>query len=267
MEIEPRSTIEQKPQSDFISNVYIEHGPRELLSRYFLQANRAIAERGVALEFGAFDELLRVNEANRDSWLPLFPALNPQFGGLDDDNAFCILGRDDEGEVVATQAGRLFDWPERSFADAATDMTLLYDDPSTQANPGENWSVSAPMAHQLRGKIAFTGAVWYHPKVRGRGLASLVPRLARGLALTQWNVDATVVMMSKNTHAHGLFKKTGHVNFEDGVTARASTHGDVDYLLFWMLQADIVREIGDFLAAENDRLSASDGNTEKTSRA
>ena len=94
-----------------------------------------------------------------------------------------------------------------------------------------------------------------------------MPRLARGLALTRWDIDATVVMMSKTTHAHGLFKKTGHVNFQDGVTARASTHGDVDYLLFWMLQADIVREIGDFLAAEDNRLSSSDGNTQKTSLA
>ncbi len=254
-----------KPQSEFISDLYIEHGPRELLGRYFLQANKAIADRGIALEFAPFSELLRVNEANRDSWLPLFPALNPQFCGLSEDNSFCIVGRDAEGEVVATQAGRLFDWQNTSFAEAACNMSLLYDDPATSANPGETWTVTAPMASELCGTIAFTGAVWYHPKVRGRGLASLVPRLARGIALAKWNVDATIVMMSNNTHSHGLFKKTGHVNFQDGVHARASTHGDVDYLLFWMMQTDIVREIGEFLAAESERRAASDGDTKNAS--
>ncbi|MFY0615210.1 MAG: hypothetical protein JXQ99_27015 [Hyphomicrobiaceae bacterium] len=253
------------PQSEFISNLYIQHGPRELLGRYFLQANKALTDRGIFLETGTFADLLRVNEANRDSWLPLFPALNPQFCQLDEDNSFCIVGRDADGEIVATQAGRLFDWQNSSFAEAAVNMTLLYDDPSQSANPNETWTVSAPMASELRGKIAFTGAVWYHPKVRGRGLASLIPRLARALSLTQWNVDATVVMMSKNTHSQGLFKKTGHVNFQDGVHARASTHGDVDYLLFWMRQTDIIREIGNFLAAEGDGRAVPDGNAEKSS--
>lgn len=254
-----------KPQSEFISNIYIEHGPRELLGRYFLQANKALVDRGIFLELGSFDDLLRVNEANRDSWLPLFPALNPQFCKLNEDNSFCIVGRDDEGEIVATQAGRLFDLQDSSFADAALNMTLLYDDPSESANPNEVWTVSAPMASELRGKIAFTGAVWYHPKVRGRGLASLIPRLARAFALARWNINATVVMMSKNTHSQGLFRKTGHVNFQDGVHARASTHGDVDYLLFWMLQTDIMREVGDFLAAEGNGRAVSDGHPQKSS--
>lgn len=207
-------------------------------------------------------ELLRVNQANADSWLPLFPALNPQFCQLNESNSFCLVGRNDEGEIVATQAGRLFDWRNSSFAEAAQSLALLYDDPTRSANPGESWTVTAPKAFELSGSIAFTGAVWYHPKVRGRGLASLIPRLARSLSLAKWNVDATVVMMSNNTHSHGLFKKTGHVNFQDGVQARASTHGDVDYLLFWMMQKDIIREVGEFLSTESERRTASDGNAE-----
>ncbi len=250
---------------EFIPSLYVQHGPRDLLGRYFLQTNKALADRGITLEIASFDDLLRVNEMNRDSWLPLFPALNPKCGKLDESNSFCLMGRNAQGEIVATQAGRLFDWRASSFAEAVRAMTLLYDDAEHSANPGESWSVTAPAAHDLRGMIAFTGAVWYHPMVRGRGLASLMPRLARAYALSQWNVDATVVLMSKNTHAQGLYKKTGHVNFQDGVHAKASTHGDVDYLLFWMTQSDIVRELGDALAAQWNGIAVPDSDAQKSS--
>lgn len=251
--------------SHFISNLYIQHGPRELLGRYFLQTNKALADRGIALEFATFDDLLRVNRMNRDSWLPLYPAFDPQCSKLEDSNSFCIVGRDLDGDIVATQAGRLFDWTTSSFAEATQKMTIMYDNPSLSALPGEAWSVSAPMAHELRGLIALTGAVWYHPKARGRGLASLMPRLARAYSLSQWNVDATVVVMSQQTHALGLHKRTGHINFQHGVHARGSIYGDVDYLLFWMLRSDIIRELGDLLAAQGDGIAAPERDAKQSS--
>ena len=258
-------TSHTRPQSEFISDLYIEHGPRDLLGRFFLLANKAVADRGIFLEFSSMRELLRVNQANADSWPPLFPAFNPEFCELNEDNSFCVVGRDENGDIVATQAGRLFDWRNSSFAEAAGNLTLLYDDPAKSALPGEAWTATAPMAADLHGMIAFTGAVWYHPKVRGRGLAALVPRLARGMALARWNVDATVVMMSKLNHSKGLFKRTGHVNYQDGVQARGSVYGDVDHLLFWMKRTDILQEISKFLTAESERRAASDGNAQDAS--
>ena len=44
-----------------IADVTVEHGPVDLLGRFFLKADTATRQRGVALEFGTFEELLQVN--------------------------------------------------------------------------------------------------------------------------------------------------------------------------------------------------------------
>ena len=75
----------------------------------------------------------------------LFPAFNPEFCELNEDNSFCVVGRDENGDIVATQAGRLFDWRSSSFAEAAGNLTLLYDDPEKSALPGEAWTVEGAL--------------------------------------------------------------------------------------------------------------------------
>lgn len=249
--------------ADFISTVYIRHGPRDAVGRYFLEINGALIDRGITLEFGSFDELVSVNEENKSSWPPLVSTFNPRLNELTADNSFCLLGRNAQGKVVATQAGRLFDWRESSFTEAAESMHLFYRNPKQSAYENESWRVTAPMGKNLRGMIAFTGAVWYHPEVRRLGLASLLPRLGRAYAFSQWKIDATIVLMSKSNHASGLHKRTGHVNFQEGIEARASAYGDADFLLFWLTQSEIIREITDGLLIESNRIPVSNGDAEK----
>lgn len=249
-------------KSDFVSSFTITYGPRELIAPYVLMLNRALADRGITLEHGTLEQLLETNNRNRDSWLPLFPSLNPESQTFTPENSFCFLGRDADGDIVATQAGRLFDWRGKTFKQATESLELLYADPKAQALAGETWTVSAPIAAELTGNIAFTGAVWYHPKVRGRGLATLLPPLARAYALAYWNVDATIVMMSQKNFSAELHKRTGHVNFQAAVHARGSTHGDVDYMLFWMRQQDIVREMGERLAGQADGVAVAGRNAQ-----
>jgi len=94
-----------------IADVTVEHGPVDLLGRFFLKADTAARQRGVALEFGTFEELLQVNSKNQDTWKPITSMYDPRYcpQGLAPERAFCILGRDARGEVVATYASRLFE--------------------------------------------------------------------------------------------------------------------------------------------------------------
>jgi hypothetical protein len=259
----PESAAQARPPASFISTVYIHHGPRDAVGRYFLEINGALVDRGINLEFGSFDELLNVNEENKSTWPPLVSTFNPRLNDLTESNSFCLLGRDAQGKVVATQAGRLFDWRASSFTEAAESMHLFYKNQTQSAYENESWRVTAPMGKDLRGMIAFTGAVWYHPQVRGLGLASLLPRLGRAYAFSQWAIDATIVLMSKSNHANGLHKRTGHVNFQEGIEARSSAYGDADFLLFWLTQAEIVREITDGLIFKGNRIPVSNGNAKK----
>jgi hypothetical protein len=97
------------PQShDFLKDITVEHGPVDLLGRFFLKAEQAARQRGIFLSFDTFENLLETNERNRANWRPLIPVFNPKNGALTADNSFCILGRNHDGDVVAAHAGRLY---------------------------------------------------------------------------------------------------------------------------------------------------------------
>src|ERR1051325_3761749 len=78
----------------WLSAITINHGPAELLGRFFLKADEALQARGITLSFGTFDELVATNAANTDTWHPLIPLFNPKNGPLTPDKSLCLLGRD-----------------------------------------------------------------------------------------------------------------------------------------------------------------------------
>ena len=236
--------------ADFISNFSIKHGPRDLLARYFLLADRRLRERGVMLTFGTFRELLDINAANRSNWLPLTPTFNCSYNELAGDTSFCLIGRDASGVAVASHAGRLFDWRSGSFAEAAESLRLFYDRPESDALTGETCNVTSATARHLRGMVSYTGAVWYRPDYRGLGLPFYVSRVARAYAYAQWSVDYAVGIVSNANVAKGLSDKTGNSHIERGVHSRGSTHGDVDYHIVWSTPREIFEQLTAVLARD-----------------
>ena len=73
----------------------------------------------------------------------------------------CVLGLNHAGEVVATQAARLYVLTVTSLFDEATSLRhLFYPRPDLQAREGESCAVSALAARAISGRIAFSGAAW-----------------------------------------------------------------------------------------------------------
>jgi hypothetical protein len=123
--------------------------------------------------------LVEVNEQNRDSWLPLFPTYDVCYNSIGPDEAFCIMGRDGHGKVVATHAGRLFNLKLSNFCDLAQSLHLLYEHPNRSKRAGETCVVTAAAARSIAGSVVFSGAAWYHPDYRGKGLSRIMPILSR----------------------------------------------------------------------------------------
>src|ERR1700704_1839230 len=101
-------SVAEANSAPLLSQLTIEHGPVDLLGRFFLLADTAARARGVTLSFASMAELIGANEQNRDSWLPLFPTYDIRHNTIAPDEAFCILGRDRHGKVVAAAPGRPF---------------------------------------------------------------------------------------------------------------------------------------------------------------
>jgi hypothetical protein len=236
-------------EKSLFSQIEIDHGPAGLLGRALLKAEAAARSRGISLTFAAMHELVRINDANRDTWVPLFTGFDPAFNALSPQNSFCILGRDSHGEVVATQAARLYDWPRSDYWREAESLRLLYDDPQRHRLNGERCEVSALAAKGIRGRVLYSGGAWYHPRHRGRGLVEILPRMARAIAYTRWKTDCTVTMMSEQNVRKGVFPRNGYRNIEWDVKFIGTRSGTIRFALLWLKSNEMLEDLETFLGS------------------
>jgi hypothetical protein len=231
----------------FFDQVTVTHGPAPLIGRFLLKAEHAVHHRGLTLSFAAMDELLALNERNRDTWLPLFPLFDPTYNSLTKANAFCVLGYNQQGEAVAAQAGRLFDWADTNLHDEATSLRMFYDAPAQSKNPHEQCIVTALAAKGVTGRVVFSGAAWYRKDYRGKQLVEILPRLSRAYAYTRWRSDCTITMMTEAVVKGGVFAKSGHRNIEWDVRLQNSRLGDLRLSLQWSKTDEMLEDLAWFV--------------------
>jgi hypothetical protein len=237
----------QSERPTLFSQIALRYGPAGTLGRTILATEHLALTKGVHLSFATGAELLAVNEANRDTWLPLIGVFDVRFNALDDSNAFFILGRNVSGEVVACQAARLYAWERTSFKDECEGLTMFYRDPASMKLPGEEWTVSALAAKGVSGRVAFSGAAWYRRDYRGVGLVAWLPRLSRALAKGLWDTDVTVTVMAENNVKKGVYPRNGYRNAEWAVEAVNGRMGTLRYALLWSKSAEMIEDLEEFL--------------------
>jgi hypothetical protein len=226
------------------SHLKIGYGPVGLLGRFFLWADSAARERGVTLFFASLRDLIEVNKANSDSWRPLFPVFDPGLGGITPETGFVIFGRNRDGEVVATQAARLYDWSGTTLQDEATSLRMFYADPGAAIARGDRCQINTLIARSITGRIVFSGAGWYRRDYRSKGLATILPRISRAYAFTRWNTDFTISMMADAVVAGGMADRTGYTKVEHcGVELVASPFGGMRCALVWMQPNELLTDL------------------------
>jgi GNAT superfamily N-acetyltransferase len=243
--------------------ITLEHGPRDRLGAFFLAADKAARDRGVYLSLSTDFELLRrVNRMNLEHWHGLAPSFDAAYGGIDASNGYWLIGRDADGAIVSTQAAHFYAMGDETLQDYLCSLRLFYPDPARQKRDGESCSVTAPSAALIRGRVVFSGSTWIHPDYRGRALPKILPRLSRALALTRWNTDHTISLVSQALVEKGVARAYGYSRIEPGITWLGSAVSPrYEGALVWMPQSELLADIASFEAemqAEAER-----GNTQR----
>jgi hypothetical protein len=247
----------QKTLAPLLSQITVEHGPAELLGRFFLRAEEEVRQRGIILSFGSFEELVAVNVANRETWLPLIPTFDPQYCTLGPKNGFCILGRNTSGEVVLTQACRVWDLSETSLHDLFTNLYLYYDNPVQSKGLLECCTVTVEAAKHITGRVAFAGGVWYRRDFRGLETQMFMARMARALAYTRWNTNYSTGAISENVMRTRMARMAGHTHLEWEVKHENSPMlGSSRYALVWMNAEETLRELSQFMSSLDSQIDA-----------
>ena len=135
-----------------LDGITIDYGPADALNRLFLNADTATRAKGIRLSFASMDELVDANRRNLDSWQPLVPIFDPEIGGITDKNGFCIVGRNADGEIIATQAARLYNWTDTDLKQEGESLRMFYADPDKSKREGESCTISAPSATRMVGR-------------------------------------------------------------------------------------------------------------------
>jgi hypothetical protein len=248
---QPRRRARPAEPRSFVSDITIEHGPADMLGRFFLKADTAARQRDVFLSFITPEEMLEINKANADTWRPVLPLFNPESSVLNEDNCYCMAGRNAKGEIIATQAGRLLPWSGTTFHDEASSLRLFYTEPEGMKAEGEEVIVTAPAARTLTGSVVFSGAIWYRPDYRGRQLPSIIPYISRAYAYTRWKQECTMSIMAQDVHARGMAERSGYNNVDWEVLLRRTPvipDGDLHCAMVWMDSNFLLKGTADFLA-------------------
>jgi hypothetical protein len=222
----------------------------DLLGRFFLKADTAARQRSVALEFGTFEELLQVNAKNQDTWKPITSMYDPRYcpRGLAPERAFCILGRDARGEVVATYASRLLEADDiDTLYDITTSSRMFHDEPQRTRHPDERCEVTATIAKSLRGKIALNGGAWFHPTFRKRQLATIIPRITRAFAYTRWKIHHSMGLAMEGPTKGGVIDSVGYPHREWDLRLYNAPNGSPRCCLCWMNAEELLDDLQQFL--------------------
>lgn len=238
-----------KNTSSFLDQVEIHHGPAPLLGRYVLYADSTTRKNGVQLSIEPISLLTEINEKNRDSWTPLMPGLDVKHSDLDNTNSICIVGRNSDGEIVATQAARLYDLSNTTLKDAAENLSIYYRNPSSHASAGENCRMHAWMGTMLRGQAGYSGATWVRPDNRGKRLVQILPRLARTLATGKWGPDFVFGLMEQKLVLGGVLGLNGFRNHEWSMEFSSPAIGTYKFALLWEKPSDVGEGVEEFLSA------------------
>jgi len=234
-----------------IDQVTLAHGPRELLKRYFLIVEEALRARGIRMRFRTdFEQLVEINHQHRDSWPAFIPMSDPAHATLRIDDSFWVEGVDETGCPVVTHAGRLYDWEDTTLEAELTSLRAFFRDPEPHLARGDAIRVNAPAAKRIRGRVMGGGAVWVRPDHRGKGLATLVPKVSRAYALTRWNILGNWAVMEPRIRDLGLAARQGFNQEEMIVFQLKAWRDHLPMLLVWMTREDAFAQIAAVVDAE-----------------
>jgi GNAT superfamily N-acetyltransferase len=224
----------------------VKHGPAELLSRFALEADKATRERGVFARLRYdFDELLYLNKERTacGDWYRLPNMFHPEYSELSPENSYWIAGENEDGEIVATQAGRIYYWPETTLEQEA--RLMFY----AGREQGQRCAVTAADAKLIGGVVFYGGSVWVRPDFRKQQLAQILPRMGRAYALARWPVDWGISLVAPMLVDKGVAAGYGYKHVSYSVFYPGSPWGDIEFALVSLCAVEAYDDFAASLAA------------------
>jgi hypothetical protein len=222
----------------------IEHGPAPLLARFIIEADKAARAAGIHLRLrNDFETLAALNEEQvaLGAWYPMVDTFNPQRSDVSAENAFWLSGENEKGEIVCTNAARIFYWPDTNFEEQAVAMLYGRDE-------GQRCVVTAGAAKIIGGVVQCHGATWVRPDYRSRGLSHLLPRVCRAYGPSRWPIDYVIAVIKMAHYDSGTAFGFGAHHFSSSILYPDRNDGEL--VLAYSTRDEIYDDLEIYLATE-----------------
>jgi hypothetical protein len=198
-------------------------------------------EQGLYLQIGSdFTVFKKVRDAQvgRSSLSPMF---DPTRCRIEPADGFWIIGTDNLGRVVHTQAMLLNQMGQQTLGQFLYTNRVIYAPPGEEVNLETTIYNRAPCTRRIKGRVAYHGELWLSEEFRGNRNTTILPRLALGLALRQWSPDFVFGLMNPLLCCKGLSAREGYMHVEPGgiLWDQAGKDEPLEEWIVWMARDDL----------------------------
>lgn len=186
----------------------------------FIATSRDILrQHGIEITIGSnFEEYSHIIKAERKVQNLGVPFDYEKFD-LPSSEAFWLIGRNAEGQLIHTQAAKRVHIGEKTLAQHL--MTHFRDFPPPL--PGVDLERSrfsaTPGAHRITGNVVYHGEVWMAPeegRYRGTGLSTVMARSGLLEVMRRWDPDFVYGFMLRQVAFKGFAERMGYMHNEPG---------------------------------------------------
>jgi len=194
-----------------------DHNETAKIANYITSTTAYICQNGVNIEVGSDFKKYKNALVHQPERGPVMPNFDWERHDFTAKTAFWIIGRNEDGEIVHTQAVRILDlgddclaaYVRKNFAEF-TPSGWLFDKKKSSYLP-------AVGSKKISGTVCCHGEFWLKggsEGFRGKGLAILTARLGMITSLLKWSPDYLFSFMTSNSICKGLAARTGFMHTE-----------------------------------------------------
>lgn len=174
---------------------------------------------------------------------PLKPHVNPAFDpdctDISSKNGFWVIGHDETGELVHSQAIKLLDLSNGNLGEHFDDHLEDFRSYGYNFDFKNCRSYLTSAASQISGRVSYHGELWIKggPNgFRGGCLATILTRLMMTMSLHSWSPDYMIGLQSPMTSCRGLAVREGYMHTEQRsiVWPRSDSPEALEDWLVWM---------------------------------
>lgn len=139
-----------------------------------------------------------------------YPTFRPDRSPIKPGEGYWIVGVDNNNDVAAVEAARLYDLSHSNFAEHLQSLKAFFGDPTVYAHPQDRCICKAPTAEKITGKVAYHGDLWVRRDFRGQGLRKIITRIAHGMSFAMWAPDFLCALVARWTLDKGVDEMLHH---------------------------------------------------------